>query len=236
MKIFSRLPEDKITDDAVPIEVYIGNRADLVVLLLRILRYLFQEGLCGPDYKWTNDEDTGITIEDSFLENPNEFDTKPAITISCGGISFTKESIDRNKTSYNLDDYDMYTRHFLPVNLDIRGRNKLETYRLSETLAAALFLLTETIVEYCPNIEDITQVSASPIVPLSDLEQAGDDGKQFRATVSFVIEYFVMFRMFKLGDLFTATVFQGDVAAKSDSDDTEFTYITSIQTEENSQE
>lgn len=234
MYIFKEVNESTATPDAVPIKVFISNRADLVALLLRILRYLFQQGIAGSELLWKDDpETTGITIEDSFLENPEELDMCPAITVSCGGITFNKESIDRNKMTYNLDNYDVYSRHLIPINLDIRGRNKLETYKMSEVVAAALFLLTPQITESCPNIIDIQSISASPIVPLSNLEQAGDDGKQFNANVSFVVEYFVGFKMYKLGDLFSAAVFTGNVGSKlPESDPTEFTYIRKVLTEE----
>jgi len=233
MKIYPQVSTLNPTSEAVPIKVYISNRADLTALLLRVLRYLFQQGIAGKDLIWSDSETCKIWIEDSFLESPDNVNTVPSITLSCGGISFTKETTDRNRTMYDLDTSDVYSRHLIPVTLEIRGRNKLETYKISEVVAAALFLLTPQITENCPNIYDIINIQASPISPLSNLEQAGDDSKIFAASVSFLVEYCVGFRVFKLGDLFTAAVFVGNVSSKSNADvPMEFNYIKKIKTQE----
>ncbi len=74
------IPQSKNTEaHLTPIRVKIQNRADLLALTLRILRYFFQQGLAG--LQWTDDPGTtDIFIEDAFMENPEDDNMYPSIT------------------------------------------------------------------------------------------------------------------------------------------------------------
>lgn len=214
-------PIRKATDneDIVPVHVRLQSRADLLALMLRIIRYFFQQGLVG--LKWTDDHNTtDIFIEDSFMENPEEDNMFPSIIISMGGATLNPNAMMQNIAQYNLNNRVIFTHQTTSFNMEIRGRNKLETFKISEGIGAIMFLLKDEILKHATDIEDISGISMSPVNPVANLVDGQNNLLGFKSNVSFSIFYKLEFNKVPLGSLFTTAIF----APASESRDGESTH------------
>lgn len=203
--------KDGVSSDVVaPLQVLVQNKSDVVILVLRLIRYLFQQGIAGEDLKW-QDEDaglvSGIYIEDSFPELIDMDNPRASIIISEGGIVYDDRFLNENRGYSNLGVYTVASMHNLGIQLTVIGRNKLETRKISEAIAASMFVLKPQILNYTPNIERIGPISVGSVTPMNRVGQSGDSPFFYQTTVNFSVEYKLEFPMDQCGDFFTAFLY-----------------------------
>lgn len=194
------------TDESiVPIHVRLQSRADLLALVLRIIRYFFQQGVAG--LTWTDDPNTDIFIEDSFMENPEDVNMFPSIIISMGGAPFNETAMMQNISQYNLNNRVVFVHQTTSFNMEIKGRNKLETYKISEAIAAILFLAKDEILKHATDIEDIRGINVGSVSPVSNLIDGQNNLLGYKSNVTFSIFYKLEFKKVPIGGLFTTAIF-----------------------------
>jgi len=192
--------------DYSPIMVRLTDRADITALTIRIIRYFFAVG--PQEYRWRSDrKKSKIYIEDSYNENPTTENQLPAIAINIGGIQYKDMGIG---DGLSYDDMDTTKIKALEgdtsVTIQIYGRNKLETYRLSDFIGRNLFLFAKEITDYSPDITDVVGINVSPVSPAQGVF---DTSKIFTASVSFAILFKLAFKKVSIAPLFTKALFSG---------------------------
>ncbi len=201
------VPKNNGNTDLTPIQVKIQNRADLMAVILRTLRYFFQCGFQG--LRWHDDpEKSTIFIQDSFMENPDVENPRPSVILSMGGAVTHHSSIGNNLSSYELDRVTKYSEQTTSFNLEIVGRNKLETYKLVDGIGTLLFLMDSEIKKYTPDMESLYNVQMSEVRPLNQTGGRGDAVTLFTGRVDFTVDYTLNFKMAPLAPLFTIALFE----------------------------
>lgn len=195
-----------------PINLVAENRTDILLLFLRIIRYLFQNRVCGEKLIWDNDsEKTGIYIEVLSPELIQNTNMRPAVFIDAGEVTYQFSALMDNKASMDLyGKSTKFSQHNITMDLTVVGRNKLESSYIAERIAAALFLITESIKENTKNIETIDNFRVGRPQPLNteSLGPGGDTSLAFLTRVSFSATYFLQFGQMQVGDLFTSMNFK----------------------------
>jgi len=216
-----RLSSD-LPKGTVAINLVARNRMDILLLFLRIVRYLFQNGVAGEGLVWSNEEDkTGIFIEVMSAELLSSTNMRPAIFIDVGEVIYRKTALMENKSSMGMNgSMRKFSEHNLQVSMTIIGRNKIEAEKIGERLAQTLFLLNDVIKENTKNIEDIDPIRLSKVSPLPQGNSpAGDSTKAFSSAVTFGVKYYLEFGLLQQGDLFTSLNFKVTSTNKDGGDD-----------------
>ena len=194
----------------VPINVIAQNRRDILLLVLRVIRYLFQNGVAGDKLKWNNDMDkTGIFIEKSSPELLSNTNMRPAIFISVGEVIYAHTALLDDKSEATGDgNMKKFSRHKLAIYLTVVGRNETEAEKIGDRLSQALYLLTDEIKMNTVNIESVDGIRLGRTSPLPQGNSpAGDSIKAFSVQVTFSITYYLEFGLMQVGDLFTSMNF-----------------------------
>lgn len=187
------------------------NRTDILLLFLRVMRYLFQNGVAGTNLIWSGDDSkTKIWIENLSPEIFADDNKRPAIFIDVGDVTYADITLNDNRaTSDGKGNYTKLSKHNLSVSMQVIGRNKIETHRISERLAAALYLIKDQILAHTTNLESIGPINVGRVsqVRSGAGSIAGDTTLAFSASVTFRAVYFLEFPMMQVGDLFTSANF-----------------------------
>jgi len=196
----------------VEINMLAANRTDILLLFLRVIRYLFQNGVAGDSLLWDGDESkTGIWIENLSPEVFADDNKRPAIFIDVGDVTYADVALLGNRTKMDMKGkYRKYSRHDLQVSLTVIGRNKIETHKIAERLGAALYLIKEQILEHTVNIESIGPIAVGRVsqVRSGAGSMAGDTTLAFSASVNFRTVYYLEFPLMQVGELFTNANFE----------------------------
>lgn len=208
MEIIPQKPIGSVDAELLPIKVILQNRADLLAVMLRFFRYLYQRGIGGENLLWRDGSETGIWIEDAFPEHPIGENQLPIISVDIGGIIFgggadpmyPTGGLFDGRSGSNIDNFSKSFTQSVPVSLEIRGRNKLETFFISELTAAMLVLLTPELRGSVDNLQDIQGVNVSNVMPLGNPGKGvGDSPFIFRSTIGFTATYTVDYHITKQG-------------------------------------
>ena len=195
----------------VEINMIAANRTDILLLFLRVVRYLFQNGVADDNLIWDGDEQkTKIWIENMSPEIFSDDNKRPALFIDVGDTSYGDVSLLNNRSQHDgKGNYAKYSRHELSVSITVVGRNKIETHKIAERLGAALYLIKEQILEHTVNLESIGTISVGRVSQLraGPGSIAGDTTLALTSTVAFRTVYYLEFPMMQVGDLFTSCNF-----------------------------
>ena len=184
------------------LDVHIADRVDLLSVMLRFVRYMFSDP--NTDYYWHKDpKKSTISVQDVFAENTSKSAIIPAITLSMGGQMYNIETLGNNQMSNALDSSKHFVKFTTAISVDVIGRNKLEAFRLTDTLANFLFLFKGDLMEHCTDITNIENIQVSPIQP----SQQYQSKRYFEGNVSFAVEYKLAFNLVPLAQLFTEATF-----------------------------
>ena len=197
--------------NVVEIRMLARNRTDILLMFLRVIRYLFQNGIAGENLVWDGDDTkTKIWIENNSPEIFQDDNKRPAIFIDVGTVTYATTALNDNKATYHMGTYSKYSEHDLAISLTVIGRNKIETHKLSERLGASLYVLQEEIVAHTVNLESISPIQVGQVTQLraGPGSIAGDTTLAFTAPVSFRVKYYLEFPMMQIGDLFTSATFE----------------------------
>ena len=101
----------------------------------------------------------------------------------------------------------MFVHQITSFQLEVKGRNKLETYKISEAIAAIMFLVKDEILQHATDIEDIQNINVGSVSPVSNLVDGQNNLLGYKSNVSFSIFYKLEFKKVPLGGLFTTAIF-----------------------------
>jgi len=137
--------------------------------------------------------------------------------IDVGQVVYSEDATNMNLSQSHGGNGTKYSHHNLGISITAIGRNKLETHKIAERTAAALFLLKYEILEHTKNLETIGPITVSRISPARGGPGtiAGDTTLAFTASISFPVSYYLEFPFMHVGDLFTSSNF----TVKSESKD-----------------
>ena len=195
----------------VAINMLAGNRTDILLLFLRVVRYLFQNGVAGDNLVWNDDPSkTGIWIEHVSPEIFNDDNKRPAIFLDVGEVTYADVALLNNRSSMDgKGNYRKYSHHNLSVSMQVIGRNKIETHKIAERAGSALYLIKVQILEHTVNLESIGPIQIGRVSPIraGAGSIAGDTTLAFSSTLAFRAVYYLEFPMMQVGDLFTTANF-----------------------------
>jgi len=196
-----------MASNVVPIEVHIQNRADLLALTLRIIRYFFQCKFLG--YQWHDDaEKSSIYIEDANQENPEVENPRPSLILDIGGAGFQHTSLGNNLSGYDLDRSTKYADQATTFQIEVTGRSKTEAFKLTDGLGTLLFLMDSDLKKFTPDIKQLHNIQMGSIVPLNSVGRRGDSVTLFTSTITFQVDYTLNFKLVPIAPLFTTAIFE----------------------------
>ena len=196
-----------MSPDIVPIEVRIQNRADLLALTLRILRYFFQCNFLG--YQWHDDaEKSTIYIEDANQENPEVENPRPSLILDIGGAGFQHTSTGNNLSNYDLDRATKYADQATTFQIEVTGRSKAEAFKLTDGLGTLLFLMDSDLKKFTPDIKQLHNIQMGNVTPLNSVGSRGDSVTLFSSNITFQLDYTLNFKLVPLAPLFTTAIFE----------------------------
>ena len=216
------------------IDLVVENRMDMLLLFLRVIRYLYQNNIAGEQYTWDNDmEKTRIYIENNSPELLAQTNMRPAIFLDVGETMFQHRALMDDKASMDMrGGSTKFSEHNVQFYITIIGRNKMEAGFLAERTGAALYILTENIKEHTRNINTIDGIRVGRIVPLPNGvgSPGGDTSLAFSCQLSFSVNYYLQHMiMDQVGDLFSTATFKVTSTHATDSSSTDSFVVVSEQ-------
>jgi len=176
-------------------------------LFTRILRYFFQQGLL-EGLEWSeNPTASKIYIEDSFAEIPKGQNPWPSVVISIGGAQINPISIGNSLTSQSLTDRTKGMDSATTISMEIIGRNKSETFKISDAIATVLYLFSPEIKQYAVDIEDLLNITVGAVSPVNQVGAMGDQILTFTSSVTLSVRYKIEYKIKQNAIPFNMAVF-----------------------------
>lgn len=155
--------------ELLPIEMVLENRMDMMIVLLRVLRYLGSVGAWGPNLIWEDSKDSPIGIYKFGENHYGDVNKLPRMVVSIGGYRLPDSRYlygDATDTSQRGTDRNSDMN--IGMNIQILGRSDTETYRLTDSTADYLKALRPSIIASVVNLEDIAGITVGSVNPSRD--------------------------------------------------------------------
>lgn len=202
MIIVPSKPLENNDPNVLPIRVVLQNRADLLAVFLRFFRLLFQSGACGDGLLWRDSDKTGIWIYDASPENPGKVPENPVpgIKLEIGGARYYQnfESAD-GASAGGVGTKDRTYYRAVGISVEVRGRNKAETYKITDTAADLLMIMKPFLLGEVQNLDTMESPTLAPVLALNQAGPSGDSPLIFQSGFSFNVTYFVSFNILEKG-------------------------------------
>ena len=169
MIIVPRVKPGNKDPELLPISVIIETRLDVIVVILRVLRYLGSVGVYGPGLIWEDSKDSPLFINKVGEDPYDDANMIPSMTVDIGGYRIPEDKyLYENAVNTSQHGTDFYSELNTGVQILIKGRSDVEVYNLADNTADYLKLLKPDIVGSVENLEEMFSITAGKVVPTTD--------------------------------------------------------------------
>lgn len=169
MIITPLIPRHKNDPELIPIQMIVQTRMDIIKVYLRVLRYLGSVGAFGEDLIWTDDKDTKLNIQKVGDDHYGDVNYLPIFVIDIGGYRIEDKYFMNSAVDSSRGQGTSFVSDMEPgINITVRGRDDIETYRLADTLADYLRILKPDILGAVKNLEIMGGISVGKATPSND--------------------------------------------------------------------
>lgn len=169
MIIIPGVPVGNNDPELLPVSVIVETRLDIIVVILRVLRYFGSVGAYGPTLIWKDSADSPLFINKAGEDPYDSANHLPSMTVDIGGYRVPdNQFLFSNAVNTSQKGTDFYSELNTSVQILIKARSDVETYTLADKTANYLKVLTPDILSAVENLEGIFSITAGKVVPTQD--------------------------------------------------------------------
>lgn len=161
---------DNTDPEVLPIHMVVENRMDIMAVFLRVLRYISSVGALGDNLCWDDSDKSPIYIADyaSATEFASEVNPLPAMLLRIGGYGTGDRYMGHSMVDSSQEGTSRLDNMSPGLQIAVRGRNKTETYFLSDKLTREINTLRPAIIASALNMEYMSGINVGEVSRLND--------------------------------------------------------------------